>query len=352
MKSIKTLVLSGAVCLFFIPFAAAQQNTLNALVWCDHTDPALIEPFEKAHQVKVNLKEYAGTGEAVSIIEQSRAGDWDVLVVDAVDVPRLVDMQLLAELPKSALPLDDIFPELLMPQTTAKDGKIYAVTEKFGYNTISYNKNKVNLADMQDLEVILSSAYKGRIALYDYYLPLIGLTGVALGKPTAHLSLADLPAIRSKLFAMKKNARQVSDVVAAQTALATGEVDIVIGGGEWLTAALSMEKPELDWDIPKQGALRWVQALAVFKDSARQELALKFVQYILSPEGQARLATSSCYWAMPTNSKAGDYLSGQQKQVLRWDKQEDYLKRAQLYPIVGAELDEAMQDVWTEVLQQ
>ncbi len=30
---------------------------LNALVWCDHTDPALIEPFEEKFGVKVNLKE-------------------------------------------------------------------------------------------------------------------------------------------------------------------------------------------------------------------------------------------------------------------------------------------------------
>ena len=38
------------------------QDELNALVWCDHTDPALVEPFEKANNVKVNLKEYEGTG--------------------------------------------------------------------------------------------------------------------------------------------------------------------------------------------------------------------------------------------------------------------------------------------------
>ena len=34
---------------------------LNALVWCDHTDPALIQPFEEKFGVTVNLKEYEGT---------------------------------------------------------------------------------------------------------------------------------------------------------------------------------------------------------------------------------------------------------------------------------------------------
>jgi len=76
------------------------------------------------------------------------------------------------------------------------------------------------------------------------------------------------------------------------------------------------------------------------------------VQYILSPEGQARLATSSCYWGMPANAKAGEQLNDQQKTALRWDKQPEYLKNTQLYPVADADLDAAMQDVWTEMLQQ
>ena len=49
---------------------AEASNELNALVWCDHTDPALIQPFEEKHNVKVNLKEYEGTGAALAIVEQ------------------------------------------------------------------------------------------------------------------------------------------------------------------------------------------------------------------------------------------------------------------------------------------
>ena len=261
-------------------------------------------------------------------------------------------MDLLAELPADALPNADIFPEVRMEDNNSKDGKIYAVTEKFGYNTISYDKTKVDPADMEDLSIIWSDKYAGRIALYDYYLPMVGLTGLGIGKKTAELTEADLPAIKEKLFAMKKVARQVSDVVASQTALATGEVDILVGGGEWITAGLSAEKPNLDWTVPKQGALRWAQSIGVFKDSTKQELALKFVQYVLSPEGQARLATSSCYWAMPANAKAGEHLTDAQKAALRWDKQGEYLKNTQLYPVVDADLDAAMQDAWTEMLQQ
>ena len=336
-----------------LAFASSAQATeeLNALIWCDHADPALLEPFETANDVQVNVREYEGTGSALALIEQSRPGDWDVFVIDGIDVPRAIDLDLLAELPREALPMDDIFPEVRMEELNGRNGKIYAVTEKFGYNTIAYNKDKVNAEDMKDASIVFSDKYAGRIAVYDYYLPVMGMVQIAKGGTTDGMKAADVEAMQEDLFKLKDNATGVFGVVAAQTALATGEADIVVGGGEWLTAVLSGEQPELDWVIPDAGAVRWSQSIGVFKDSEKQDLALKFVQYILSPEGQARLATSSCYWAMPANAKAGEHLNDVQKTALRWDEQPAYLAKTQLYPAPDGELDIAMQDAWAEMLQ-
>ena len=331
---------------------SAQAEELNALIWCDHSDPALLEPFETATGVKVNVKEYEGTAAGLAILDQSQPGDWDVMVIDAVDVGRAVDLNLLAPLPADKLATADFFPELVMAANNTRDGVTYAVTEKFGYNTLAYDKTKVDPADMDDLASLTSDKYKGRIAIYDYYLPVLGLMGLAQGIATADLDAAKVEGLRTAVYAMKAASKQVGDVVSSQTALATGEVDILIGGGEWLTAVLQADNPNLDWTIPKQGALRWAQSIAVLKESTKPELALQFVNYITSPEGQARLATSSCYWGMPANTKAGEHLTPEQKTVLRWDNQADYLARSQLYPVPDAALDTAMQDLWTDMLQQ
>ena len=330
---------------------ALAADSLNALVWCDHSDPALLRPFEDANDVRVNVREYEGTGTALSLVEQSRPGDWDVFVIDGIDVPRAMDANLLAELPADALPMDDLFPALVMPENHTRDGKIYAVSEKFGYNTISFNKDKVDPADMQRMSIIWDEKYAGRIAVYDYYLPVMGMVAIGLGKTTASLTMDDLPAIREKLFAMKKVSGLIGEVVQSQTALATGEADILVGGGEWITAGLSAENPSLDWVLPDEGGVRWSQSIGVFANSEKKDLALKFVQYILSPEGQARLATSSCFWAMPANAKAGEHLDAQQKRALRWDDQQAFIANSQLYPAPDAALDAAMQEVWTEFLQ-
>ena len=352
MTKARTFVLplsAGALLALAVP-ATAQE--LNALVWCDHTDPALLQPFEEQYGVKVNVKEYEGTAAGLTLLEQSRPGDWDVLVIDAVDVGRAVEGGFLAELPADQLPTGDFFPEVVMAENNVIGGKTYAVTEKFGYNTVAFDKSKVDPADMEDMASLTSGKYDGRIAIYDYYLPVIGLVALGQGVATADITAEALAGLKDPLLALRKASKQVSDVVSAQTALATGDVDIVVGGGEWLTAVLTAENANLDWTIPQQGGLRWAQSIGVVAGSEQADLALEFVKYITSPEGQARLATSSCYWGMPANAKAGDALTADQKAVLRWDQQADFLARAQLYPIPDADLDMAMQDLWTQMLNQ
>jgi spermidine/putrescine transport system substrate-binding protein len=329
--------------------SSAGAAGLNALIWCDHADPALLKPFEDANNIRVNIKEFEGTGAGLAIVEQSQPGDWDVMVIDSIDVPRGVEKGLFEPLPEDKLPFSDLFPEVTMDASTKIDGKRYGITEKFGYNTIGFNNTKVDPADMQSMNSLIDAKYKGRIAIYDYYLPVIGMAALAIGKKTAELTEADLPAIKEVLLKMKANAKLVGEIVASQTALATGEVDILLGGGEFVTAGLAKENPAMDFSIPKEGAILWSQSLAMFAASKNKDMALKFIQYVMSPEGQARLATSSCYWGMPANKTAA--LDDAQKKTLRFDEQPGFLARAQHYPAPNADLDKKMQDIWTEMLQ-
>ena len=48
------------------PSQSWAGGELNLLVWCDHTDPNLLKPYEDANGVKINVKAYEGTGTAVS----------------------------------------------------------------------------------------------------------------------------------------------------------------------------------------------------------------------------------------------------------------------------------------------
>ena len=49
--------------------AKAADQELNILVWCDHTDATLLEPFEKANNCRINVKDYQETGAALAVLD-------------------------------------------------------------------------------------------------------------------------------------------------------------------------------------------------------------------------------------------------------------------------------------------
>ncbi len=332
-----------------LPSRAHAAGELNILVWCDHADSKLLEPFEQAHDVKVNAKTYEGTGTALSILEQSAPGDWDVIVIDAPDVPQVADLGILTELSDDIAPWNDIFPQLRDAPYTRVDGKVYAIPEKFGYYGFCYNKDAVDAADAKKGDIAWNEKYKGRIGVYDYYFPVIQMVGLSMGKKPADITADDLDAIRERLLAMKPNVKMIGDIVSVQNALVTGSVDVIVGGAEFAVSNLMPSNPQLDWVISDDGGLIWNQGIGILSDSNRQDLAAEFIKWIMSPKGQGLLATSECFWAMPANETAE--ISDADKANLRWDDQADFLARSEVSLLPDVEMDAAMLDIWTEFLQ-
>ena len=323
------------------PRLSWAADELNILVWCDHADPKLLQPFEQAHNVRVNVKTYEGTGTALSIIEQSQPGDWDVFVIDAPDVPQVAKQGLLASLNKDDYPWDDLFEQIRNAPYNSVEGKLYSVPEKFGYYGIAYNDSKVDGTDMSSNDVMWNPKYKGRMAVYDYYFPVIQMIAISLGMKPSDVNVQNLEEkIRPKLLELKPQVSLIGDIVGVQNALVSGNVDMIVAGAEFAVSVLTTEKPELQWTIAETGG-----TILVFK----KDLANEFVKWVISPEGQGLLATSDCYWAMPTNSNAA--LNDAQKQILRWDEQPGFLAKSHLSFLPQPELDSAMLELWMEFVQ-
>ena len=328
---------------------ARAAGELNILVWCDHADAKLIQPFEAAHKVKVNVKTYEGTGTALSILEQSQPGDWDAIVIDAPDVPRVAGLGILDVLPDDIAPWSDMFPALRDAPYTHVNGKVYAVPEKFGYYGFCYNKSNVDAADARRGDIGWNSKYKGRVGVYDYYFPIIQMIGISMGWKPEEIDDDRLAKIRERLLAMKPNVKMVGDIVSVQNALLTGSIDVIFGGAEFTVSNLIPDNPHLDWVISDDGGLIWNQGIGILAGSGRKELAAEFLKWILSPKGQGLLATSECYWAMPANSKAE--VADAAKAILRWDEQPGFLARSAVSLFPDPDMDAKMLDIWTEFLQ-
>ena len=119
------------------PADAADPKVLNYLSWPGNADPAIVGEFEKAHGVKIRIKEYVGGDQMMAVVNQSPPGTYDVVLADA-------NKHLL----KAADFIEPLDPPTTRSRTCARvpevpadwiDNKLYGVMLDFGYLGISYN---------------------------------------------------------------------------------------------------------------------------------------------------------------------------------------------------------------------
>lgn len=347
-RRLATLITTCGVAALLAAANARAAEELSLLTWCDHDD-AVVADFEASSGIDVKIKGYELTGAALSLLEQSQPGDWDVFIVDTADVVRFAEAGWLEPLDRAAFPYGDMYEGLKLDAMHEYDGQLYGVPEKIGYNTIAYDSRAFAKDGNLTMAEMFAPEMKGRIAVYDYYLPIMQAIALTKGVKPADFDESTLDLIRDDLMKLKAQAKNVGDVVSVTTALATGEVDVVFGAAEW-ASALKAEQPHILWGTPAEGGMRWSQSVAIFKDSTRKEAALKLAQYLLSPEGQSKLATAACYWGVPVNKKA--VLSDDAKAALQWDKAEAMVANSYPFSWVGEDLDAKMQDLWAEFLAQ
>ncbi|MBV1830156.1 extracellular solute-binding protein [Komagataeibacter sp. AV436] len=343
------------------PLRAADE-VLNVLTWCDHEDPELLGPFEQANRVHIHFKDIDGTEAARAILRQAKAGDWDVVIMEETAAPQLAAAGLLAPLDPADFPNTDIPPAIASPAGGSYQGQLYSVPEKYGFHAVAFNQARVSAADMDDINAPWQPRYNGRIAIYDSYLPILSYVALALGLDPAHLTTADLPALHDRLAALRANASLVGDIATVQQALADGQVDIVVGGGGWTTAGVDeggtvttadthapQPRADLTFTLPRQGGIRWQHGISIVESSQRKALALAFARYLRTPEAQARLATSSCYWGMPANTRAP--LDDTTRTALHWAQQPAYIAASHPYPVVDDAMDAKLRALWADVMK-
>ncbi|WP_308721465.1 extracellular solute-binding protein [Komagataeibacter xylinus] len=340
----------------------AADEVLNVLTWCDHEDPELLGPFEQANRVRIHFKDIDGTEAVRGILRQAQPGDWDVVIMEETAAAQLAAAGLLAPLDPADFPNTDIPPAIANPASGSYQGQLYSVPEKYGFHAVAFNQARVPAAEMDDINAPWQPSHNGHIAIYDSYLLILSYVALALGLDPAHLTEADLPALHDKLAALRANATLVGDTASVQQALADGQVDIVVGGGGWTTAGVDeggtvttadahapQPRPDLTFTLPRQGGIRWQHGISIVEASQRKALALAFAKYLRTPAAQARLATSSCYWGMPANTRAP--LDDTTRAALHWAQQPAYIAASHTFPIVDDAMDAKLRALWADVMK-
>ncbi len=224
---------------------------------------------------------------------------YDIVVPSGSFLGRQIQAGIYQKLDKSKLKnYGNLDPQILQALAAFDPGNEYAVPYFWGTVGIGYNVDKIkerlgDSAPVDSLDLLFKPENAAKlqdcgIAMLDAPSDMSQTALKYLGKDPHSKSEEDYAAVE-QLFAGVRPYIKYFHSSQYINDLANGELCAVIGwSGDVFIAQTRADEVQnnvhLDYRIPKEGSLLWVDSLAIPKDAKNVDNALKFIDYLNDPQ--------------------------------------------------------------------
>lgn len=301
--------------------ARAADTTLNIYNWNDYIAPETVPNFEKATGIKVTYDLYDANETLEGKLSAGGSG-YDIVVPSLVPfAARQIKAGFYQPLDKSKLKNYEHLDKGLLARMAAQDpGNAYLVPWMSGTVVMGYNVDKIkkllpngpvdSLKMLFDPEVVAKLKECG-VSIMDSPTEVFPPALLSLGLDPDSKKPEDLKKAAALLMKTRPSVRRY-DSAEYINALANGDICIAWGYSSDMQVAKhrAMEAGKgvnISVVIPKEGAQRYIDVLAIPKDAPHPEAALKFIDFIMQPEEIAK--TSSKIYVMSGNADAKPFVA-------------------------------------------
>lgn len=283
--------------------SAAQATEVRVYNWTDYVAPDTVAEFKKATDITVHYDVYDSNETLDAKLMAGNSG-YDVVFPSNHFMARQIKAGAFKPLDRSKIEgYENLNPHLLKALETNDPGNVYGIPYLWGTGGIGYNVDKVKAALGDDYvvdswELLFNPDYLSKladcgVAILDNGPELIPMALHYLGLPHHSLNKADYAKAEALLLDMRKSVRYFHSSKYVGD-LANGEVCLVVGfSGDVMQAASRAQEAgngiKIEYVIPKEGTPVWFDMIAIPKDSANEEGAYAFINYLLKPEVIARV---------------------------------------------------------------
>lgn len=276
--------------------AAAQTVNLSMLAWYGHAEPDIVGEFEEANNVKFTPKYYTGGDNMLGLIAQSPPGTYDVILSDAEYVQQLNAAGYVQELDPGDYPFDDFFPEFQKFPGHWKDDKLFSVITRFGFLGVAYNTDAFTEKEASSYGLYWDDRVTGKLGQFDWHLPNLGQISLYNGNPSPYdIDEATWEKVKETAMSLRPQAGGFFDYGGTFSSLNNGQMLVFSGIGDWITGTLEKNGSPVRTVIPEQGGLQFTESFSIGTGTKNYDMARKWIQWITSPEGQAKSANMAAY---------------------------------------------------------
>ena len=271
-----------------VPLTGPDRQ-LNVYIWSNYIAPETVRRFEERHHVRVNVDVY-DSNEALIAKMQSGNVDYDVVCPSTYTVQSLVAQGLLRALDFSALPhLSNVDPRFL--GRGHDPGNRYSVPYFWGTTGIAYRKSRVGTVDSWG--ALWDERFRGRILMLDDARETLGAALKWKGQSVnttdpASLALAQRALVAQRPLVRAYNSSNFEDV------LLSGDVWLAQGWNGQFARAMAQDG-DIQYVVPREGSMLFLDSLAVPRGAPHPELAHAFLDYVMDAEVAAEICRTMQY---------------------------------------------------------
>nr|WP_215905865.1 polyamine ABC transporter substrate-binding protein [Hartmannibacter diazotrophicus] len=277
--------------------ATAADKVVNVYNWSDYIGEDTIANFEKETGIKV-VYDVFDSNEVLETKLLAGGTGYDVVVPTGTFLARQIQAGVFQKLDMSKLPnAKHQWPQISDRLKKYDPTGEYAENYMWGTTGIGYNVGKIkeimpdapvnSLAMIFDPELAKKFSACG-IMMLDAPEETIPAALAYLGKDPDSHETADVEAAGEALKAIRPYIQKFNSSEYIN-ALANGDICLALGwSGDVLQArdraAEANNGVEVNYSIPKEGALMWFDNMAVPADAPHPEEAMAFINYMMDPK--------------------------------------------------------------------
>ena len=291
-----------AACFILATTAAfAQQKTVNVYNWSDYIDAKVLDEFTKESGVKVVYDTYDSNETLETKLLAGKTG-YDIVVPSATFLQRQIQAGVYQKLDRKKLAnAGGLWPDIMARLAAYDPGNQYAINYMWFTTGIAYNvekaRQRVGEKPLDSWESFFRPENLKRFAdcgVYALDSPEDMFTAALkyLGLNPDSKKPEDIRKAAEALTRVKGNIKKFhsSEYI---NALANGDICFAVGwAGDAFQARNRAREAnngvDINYVIPKEGALMSLDNMAIPKDAPHVEEAYKLIDFLLRPEVAAR----------------------------------------------------------------
>ncbi len=283
----------GVGFLLFLRPKGLGEATLYFLNWADYIPGELLEKFQRETGARVVMDTFESPEAMLAKLKAGADREFSLVVAPDYYVLQMAREGLILPLDKGRLPglknLDPFF------QNPAYDpGLAYSVPYLWGTTGIAYREDRVK-GPVDSFSVLFDPEKAvGPFYLLDEMRETLGAALKYLGYSANTRDAAALEKAKDLLLQAKARSLGFAGGIEGLNRILGGDAALGLAySGDVLQAR--GEDPRLRYALAKEGGTLWTDAMVILRRGPAQDLAYRFVDFLLEPENAAALANYTRY---------------------------------------------------------